>query len=109
MGSTDTSTNGAAGAAPLPAAVVRPSRCDGWAAVAPAAAPAQGTGLSSSGGMRSATPVVRPWGRPLTGEPGIAVLAHDIDSTGVPAFLGGYAERATSTAPGALPPRDPLS
>ena len=109
MGSTDTFTTGAAGVAPLPAAVVRPSRCDGWVAVAPAAAPARGTGLPSTGGMRPATSAVRPWGRPSTGEPGIARLELVADDTGVPAFLGGYAQRTTSTAPGAQPPRDPLS
>ena len=109
MGSTDTFTTGAAGVAPLPAAVVRPSRCDGWVAVAPAAAPARGTGLPSTGGMRPATSDVRPWGRPSTAEAGIARLEHVTNSTGVPALLGGYAQRTTSTAPGAQPPRDPLS
>ena len=109
MGSTDTFTTGAAGVAPLPAAVVRPSRCDGWVAVAPAAAPARGTRLPISGGMRPATPAVRPWDRTSTGEPGIARLELVTDFAGVPAFLGGYAQRTTSTTPGAQPPRDPLS
>jgi hypothetical protein len=67
--------------------------------------------------MRAATAVVRPWDLPLTGDPAGGVLEHGIhaavvpafDSAGVPAFLGGYAERTTSTTPGAEPPRDPLS
>ena len=109
MGSTDTFTTGAAGGAPLPAAVVRPSRCDGWVAVAPAAAPARGTGLPTSAGMRPATSAVRPWDRPFTAEPGIARLEHVTDSAGVPVLLGGYAQRTTSTAPGAQPPRGHLS
>ena len=112
MGSTDTFTTGAAGAAPSPAVVVRPSRCVGWVAVAPAAAPAQGTGLSSAGafgGMRPATPVVRPWDGPLTREPGRAVLQHATEPTGLAAVSSGYAQRIASTAPGAEPPRDPLS
>ena len=118
MGSTDTFTTGAAGAAPSPAAVVRPSRCDRLVGIASTAAPLQGTGLTwtrAAGGMEPAVSVVRPWDLPLfgtgvaAGTNGTAVLERTTVSTGVPAVLGGYAHRIASTTPGALPPRDPLS
>lgn len=97
MGSTDTFAIGAAGATPMPAAVVRPSRTGGWLAIAPATAPLRGTGLPAAGTVLVAR------------ERGTEVSLHANGSFGAP-VTGGYAERTTtSTTPGAQPPRDPLS
>ena len=89
MSSIDITMTGAAGAAPTPAAVA-------LGAVflqAPTAAPFQGTGLPCSG-----TPaVVRPWASSPAG--GRFAAEHGAD----------YAQRTTSSTPGAQPPRDPLS
>ena len=86
MISTHVTTTGAAGTAPIPAAVVRASSRGGAVQLAPTAAPQHGTGLLSA---------VRPWAPDLTG-------------TSAPCTAG-HAERTTSSTPGAQPPRDPLS
>ncbi len=102
MISTDTFVTGAAGAAPMPAAVVRPSRLRGVVALAPTAAPFQGTGLPCSG----TTSAVRPWApSPAGNRDG----SHRTDVSGAAAPTGGYAQRTASTTPGALPPRALLS
>jgi hypothetical protein len=102
MISTELFSTGAAGAAPLPA-VVCPSRPTGAVALAPTAAPLQGTGLPI--GARS---VARPWA------PSVADVrfagAQRTDAFGDAARPAGDAERTTtSSTPGAQPPRAPLS
>ena len=49
MISIDVTTTGAAGAAPMPAFVLRPSLADGLVVIAPTSAPQQGTGLPTTG------------------------------------------------------------
>lgn len=105
MSSIDITMTGAAGAAPTPALAVCPSA--GGSTVlgrgvrmAPVAAPDNGTGLAFAG-----TTAVRPWG-----------LAAGAEHSAV-ATVGGFAPIAqrtttsstTSSTPGDLPPRDPLS
>jgi hypothetical protein len=99
MISIDMTTTGAAGAAPMPAAVVRPSLRDGAVLLAPTSAPEQGTGLPCTAS------VVRPW------ELSLAVGFAGARGTAVQHTTGfaGYAERTTSSTPGAQPPRDLLS
>jgi hypothetical protein len=127
MISTDFTSTGAAGAAPMPVFVVRPSRRDGVVAIAPSAAPQQGTGLPAAGstGLAEArfarvaftgtafagvvvggNPAVRPWA-PVTGA--TTVLERTTDVIGHAARTGGYAQRTDSSTPGAQPPRDPVS
>ena len=110
MSSIDITMTGAAGAAPTPAVVVRPSlgACAGvlgrtvlgGAAVRMEqfVAPQGGTGLSTA-------ERIRPWGPAVTG------VSIDLQHSAA-AVLGGYAPialRPTSSTPGDLPPRDPLS
>ena len=98
---TDITTTGAAGAAPMPVFVVRPSLRDGVVAIAPTVAPQQGTGL----------PAVRPWGPALTGSAarfaGSPARKQTTDLVG--ARDGGYAQHTPCTTPGAQPPRRPLA
>lgn len=94
MISTDTFVTGAAGAAPMPAAVVRPSRLRGVVAMAPTAAPFQGTGLPCSG----TTSVVRPW---APSPAGTRDGSHRTDVSGAAA-----PRAATPSAPPAAP-REP--
>ena len=128
-------TTGAAGAAPMPAFVVRPYFADGLVAIAPTSAPQHGTGLPATGSavragawfadagiggafggttfggtMFAGTPVVcdpavRPWEPVLAGT---TVLEHT-DVIGDTARNGGHAQRTDSSTPGAQPPREPLS
>ena len=91
MISTDVTITGAAGAAPMPAAVVRACRRGGDVLHAPTAAPFQGTGLPAA---------VRPWTTAF--ETGTALRTRTVlggDAT-APA---GYAEHTPSSTPGALP------
>ncbi len=117
MSGTDITTTGAAGAAPMPAFVVRPCLPDGVVALLPAAAPTQGTGLPATGsaalaGARFAgvafggSPAVRPWEPVLTGA---TVLEHSTDVFGDAAGHGGYAQRIDSSTPGTQSPGAPLS
>jgi hypothetical protein len=103
--STDVTTTGAAGATPMPAVVVPPSLRGGTVRLAPIAAPHHGTGLPVD---------VRPWASDLTGtsapRTGAALRTRPADAfAGGAAGTAGYAERTTSSTPGAQPPRDPLS
>jgi hypothetical protein len=101
--STDVTTTGAAGAAPMPAVVVRPSSRGGAVQLAPTAAPHQGSGLPAD---------VRPWAPGLIGSSTTCTRAalRPADAfAGDAADTAGYAERTTSSTPGAQPPRDPLS
>ncbi len=91
MISTDMTVTGAAGAAPTPAAVVRPGLRGGDVLTAPTAAPFQGSGL----------PAVRPWTSAFA--TGTALRTRDF-TVGDAAGLAGYAEHTPSTTPGA-PPR----
>ena len=105
MISTDVTITGAAGAAPMPAVVVRPSLRGGTVRLAPTAAPHHGTGLPAD---------VRPWAPGLTGTSAPCTRAaqrtRPADAfAGDAADTAGYAERTTSSTPGAQPPRDPLS
>ena len=106
MISTDITTTGAAGAAPMPAFVVRPCLRDGVVAIAPTAAPEQGTGLPVTRTALGGSPAVRPWEPVLAGT---AVFEHITDVFGGVAGNGGYAQRTDSSTPGAQPPRAPLS
>jgi len=92
MISTDLYVTGAAGAAPTPAAVVRPSQRGGDVLHAPTAAPFQGSGLPAA---------VRPWAAAF--EAGSALRTRDL-VVGDAAGLAGYAEHTPSDTPGA-PPR----
>jgi hypothetical protein len=126
MISIDVTTTGAAGAAPMPAFVVRPSLRDGLVAIVPTPAPQHGSGLPAVGstglpGARFARgafggtsfagtpiacdPAVRPWEPVLAGT---TALEHT-DVTGDIARKGGYAQRTDSNTPGAQPPGGPLS
>ena len=104
MSSIDITMTGAAGAAPTPAVVVRRSVGAVVAGMVRPIAPQDGTGLSVTG------TTLRPWS-----PAGVA-----LDGTGVRTPIkhsavtvrGGDAPIAfptTSSTPGALPPRDPLS
>ena len=84
MGSSNTFAIGAAGATPMPAAVVRPSRTGGWLVVASAAAPLRGKGLPAAGTVLVAR------------ERGADVPPHANGSSGTP-VTGGYAERTTTS------------
>jgi hypothetical protein len=84
VSSIDITMTGAAGAAPTPVVLVRPSQ--------------DGAGLPT-------TERLRPWARSGAG------IAVDPKRSAV-AVLGAHApiaQRTTSSTPGALPPRDPLS
>ncbi|GAB3359866.1 hypothetical protein [Modestobacter lapidis] len=109
MTTIDTIITGTVGAAPMPAAVVRPSSRTAAVLMAPTAAPFQGTGPSCDAtGL-----VVRPWELAPTGtrvrSVGTAAQQHTSDFSGNAAPTGGYAERTASSTPGAQPPRAPLS
>ena len=92
MISTDMTVTGAAGAAPTPAAVVRPCRRGGDVLHAPTAASFQRSGLPTA---------VRPWTTAF--EAGTALRTRDF-ALGDAAALAGYAEHNVSNTPGA-PPR----
>lgn len=106
MSSTDTTSTGAAGVAPMPAFVVRPCLREGAVATAPPAAPEQGTGLPATGTTVGGRPALRPWEPVLAGT---AVLAHTARVFGGATGNGGYAQRIDSTTPGDQPPGAPLS
>ena len=106
MISTDITTTGAAGAAPMPVFVVRPCLRDGVVAIAPTAAPEQGTGLPATGTTVGGSPAVRRWEPELAGT---TVLEHTTDVFGDAARHGGYAQRIDSSTPGTQPPGAPLS
>jgi hypothetical protein len=103
MTSTDMTITGAAGAAPTPAAVVRPSSRDAVVLLAPTAAPFQGTGLPCT----AVPAVARPWAPSPAG--GRFAAEHRTDRVGDATRDADHAQRTTSSTPGAQPPRGLLS